>query len=285
MNERIAYFIRRPLTIPITVGIVSFGAGVGAGFLLSKKMGKKAELYEIPNVDIELTEDDLKEMKDELEGENGVPQILKIMRDDPSNSDEIRENAKREIQKHLGKSISEVITDENAPEETVPVIVEVDGEQFESEDGEHLKVVGTPPEATPIRRNAFAGSDDHWNYEEEVRNRTTELPYILHKDEFYEDEKNYAQMTLTYYEGDNIMVDEEEAPIYNHERTVGPLRFGHGSGDPKVFYVRNDRLKAEYEILCDSGMYSVEVLGLEIENNQRAKDLRHIHEPTKFRRE
>jgi hypothetical protein len=177
--------------------------------------------------------------------------------------------------------------DEIPPEE-VPTIVEIDGEEFETEDSEHLKIVGSPPEVAPVPRNAFAssGADDHWDYEDELRRRTDEEPYVLHKDEFFAEEKGYTQVTCVYYEGDNIMVDsEEEKPIYNHVRTTGPLRFGHGSGDPNTFYVRNDKLKAEFEVLKDPGLYSVEVLGLEIEDNQRVKDLKHMHEPQKFRRE
>ncbi len=100
-------------------------------------------------------------------------------------------------------------------------------------------------------------------------------PYIIHKDEFYSDEKGYAQSTLTYYSGDNIMVDEDESPMYNHEEITGPLLFGHGSGDPKVVHIRNDKRKSEYEIVKGSGLYSQEVLGLEIENNQRVKDIKH----------
>lgn len=261
MKERIASIIRHPLTIPMTVGVVSFGAGVGAGYILARKTGKEAELYEIPQVNIELTEEDLEEMEEEqvdvISIEDGETVVQTV---------DVEDFIKTKLEEHTK-------------------LVEVDGEKFEAEDEEHLKVVGSPPEITPVHRNAFAGNDADWNYPEEARNRTTELPYIIHKDEFYADEKDYSQLTLTYYAGDNIMVDDDESPIYNHERIVGPLRFGHGSGDPKVFYVRNDRMKAEYEILEDQGLYSVEVLGLEIENNQRAKDLKHMHEPAKFRRE
>lgn len=126
-----------------------------------------------------------------------------------------------------------------------------------------------------VTHNVFAETDDDWNYEEELKHRNINAPYVLHKDEFYADEKDYTQKTLTYYAGDNILVDEDEAPVYNHEAVVGALRFGHGSGDDKVFYVRNDRNMAEYEIIKDEGLYSVEVLGLEIENNERVRDLKH----------
>lgn len=298
MNERISKLIHHPLTIPVTVGIVSFGTGMASGYILARKTGKKAELYEVPpHVGLDLTEQEIEELEEEArlqlqrieqelheKAEDRVPQVLRDLRDDPDASDETRAQAERLIQQHLDTPISKVVSEENAPEELSPV-VEVDGEYFEGDGDDRIKVIGDPPEVTPVRRNAFAVDDDDWNYESEVRNRTEVMPYILHKDEFYADEKEYSQITLTYYAGDNILVDEDDTPVYNHERVVGPMRFGHGSADPNVFYVRNDVRKAEYEILRDSGLYSVEVLGLEIENNQRVRDLRHSHEPSKFRAE
>ncbi len=71
------------------------------------------------------------------------------------------------------------------------------------------------------------------------------------------------------------MADEDDTPVYNYDRVIGPLNFGHGSGDPNVFYVRNHRRKTEYEILYNTGLFSEEVLGLEIEDNERVKDLKH----------
>lgn len=257
MNERIEKIIHHPLTIPVAVGVVSFGTGMAAGYILARKTGRDGELYEIPTIDLHLTEEDLDDLQEEddlLEEED----------------DRVPEFVKRKLEEGGGITI-----------------VEIEGEEFEAEDEEHLKVIGSPPEVTPVRRNAFAdnGNDSEWSYEKEVEKRTEDAPYVLHKDEFYADEKNYSQMTLLYYAGDNIMVDEDEKPVYNHERVVGPMMFGHGSGDPNVFYVRNDALRAEYEILHDTGLYSVEVLGLDIEDNQRVRDLRHSHQPGKFRAE
>jgi hypothetical protein len=80
-------------------------------------------------------------------------------------------------------------------------------------------------------------------------------------------------------------VDEDEKPIYNHEQQTGQLKFGHGSGDPNVVYIRNDKRQSEYEVVHDPGLYSVEVLGLEIEHNTRTQDLRHANRPPKFRQE
>ncbi len=109
-------------------------------------------------------------------------------------------------------------------------------------------------------------------------------PNVLHKDEFYGEESGYTQVTLTYYAGDQILCDEDDSPVYNHELITGPLLFGHGSNDPNVVHIRNDKRKAEYEILFDPGLYSVDILGLEIENNTRVQDLKHSQN-RKFRLE
>lgn len=130
--------------------------------------------------------------------------------------------------------------------EGAEVIVEVDGEVLEGE-----------------VRNVFAHNNDDWDFEVELANRTSTEPYVIHKDEFYEAENGYHQTTLTYYAGDDIMVDEDNVPIFNYSQIVGELLFGHGSQDPNVFHVRNDKRKAEYEIIKDEGRYEVEVLGLD----------------------
>lgn len=169
-----------------------------------------------------------------------------------------------------------------------PVVSE--GKEFVKQ---HLGVIPRGPDIThvvedeavePVRQSIFSETDDDWDYEKEVESRTDQEPYVIHKDEFYNNEENYTQTTLTYYEGDQILVDEEDTPIYNHTSIVGPMLFGHGSGDPNVFHVRNHKLKAEYEIIRDTGLYSVEVLGLEIQENARASDLEHSRN-RKFRQE
>lgn len=128
---------------------------------------------------------------------------------------------------------------------------------------------------TVLKRNVFAENeateDDVWDYEAEMRTRDSEEPYVLHKDEFYADEMDFHQRTYTYFDGDDIMADEDERPVYNYSQIVGELKFGHGSGDPKVVYIRNEKRKEEYEIVKDPGLFSIEVAGLEIEDNQRVK--------------
>lgn len=158
------------------------------------------------------------------------------------------------------------------------------GEVFVRDQMTTSVIEGLPEEAPePVRQSVFAHDDDEWNYEAEVACRNENKPYVIHKDEFFADEAGYTQSTISYYAGDDILCDEDDVPVYNHDEVIGPRQFGHGSGDPNVFYVRNDKRKAEYEVLLNSGSYSTEVLGLEIEDNAREADIK--HSAPRFRRE
>lgn len=135
----------------------------------------------------------------------------------------------------------------------------------------HLREV--EPEKVNVFSNGSKVVTDTWDYEAELESRTDTEPYVLHKDEFYSEESGYSQQTLTYYAGDDILVDQESAPIYNYTSILGELKFGHGSDDADTFYVRNDKLKAEFEVCRDGGLYAVEVLGHEMEENARVENL------------
>lgn len=92
-------------------------------------------------------------------------------------------------------------------------------------------------------------------------------PYVLHRDEFLTAEPGYAQLTLTYYSADGVLVDEADRAIDDHEidRVVGRKnlsRFGMGSGDKRIVYIRNPRLEADYEVLFHETSYQEVVHGM-----------------------
>ena len=90
-------------------------------------------------------------------------------------------------------------------------------------------------------------------------------PYVIAQDIFMNGEVGYPNITLTYFAGDEILVDEADEPIEDVEMTVGSINltyFGRDSGDERVVYVRNDRLQIDYEVCLDDGKYSATV-GLE----------------------
>lgn len=256
MNEHISKILSSPHRDKVLIGIGCFLMGAGSGFAVGFRRGRVLTDEEVDRIDAAVRHATSEYRETDL-------------------PDEIV----------LAKEVAPLVLDEHeyeaittAGEDFVRSITDLDG----SEIVDISPTAADDDEPEIITQNVFAGDDIDWDHEEELKTRSEEKPYILHKDEFYENEKDYTQVTLTYYAGDNIVASEDDQIVYNHEQQTGPLRFGHGSGDTKVLYVRNDKSKAEYEIIRHEGLFSVEVLGLEIEDNARASDLRH-ERVSKFR--
>lgn len=147
---------------------------------------------------------------------------------------------------------------------------------------------GETDEPVVETRNVFVDSvDPTWDQEKEERDRTETAPYILHHDEFMAAETSYNQITITWYEGDNVLSDEEDKPIDLVEEVVGHdnLQFGHGSGDENIVYIRNDRLEIDFEVTRSEGKYAHEVLGFEEELKHSSEGIRGGYKVRRFREE
>lgn len=93
--------------------------------------------------------------------------------------------------------------------------------------------------------------------------RDTTKPYVISVAEFFEDNKTYQKLTITYYTADKVLVDDKDVPITDILRTVGLgiHKFGEQSDDENIVYVRNDRLELDFEIVKDERSYTEVVLG------------------------
>lgn len=116
----------------------------------------------------------------------------------------------------------------------------------------------------PELRNVFENQvEDNWDMAAEIAARAPEQPYVIHVDERHETE--YDESTLTYYAADDVLCDEQDKVIDNRELVVGDGnldKFGHGSNDPNIVYVRNDQLCVEVEVVKSDNSYAEEVHGL-----------------------
>lgn len=246
MNENISNLLQKRSVVSGLVGAVAFTAGATAGYILGKRNAVTIVPAEPPSV------------PEQLAINFGTNEVLLIGEGDTL------------IPKYTTvKDLSAIIT---------PVVVE---------DGEHEHPVDTfertflsgddtsVSEAEPAVVNIFAIDDPDWDYDLELNNRDNETPYILHKDEFFNEEMGFRQTTVTYYAGDDIMADEQETPVYNYTQLMGPLKWGHGSGDPNVVYIRNEKLRHEWEVILHTGRFEVEVLGNEYVKELAEDELRH----------
>jgi hypothetical protein len=117
--------------------------------------------------------------------------------------------------------------------------------------------------------------EDEWDQEAEEADRGPDAPYVIHREEFFAGTTGYAQDSLEFFAGDGITCDDHQVPVYNADKILGRLEFGRGSGDSDIVYIRNESLKAEYEITRNPGSYQTEVLGIEAEEEAEENDLKH----------
>jgi hypothetical protein len=259
-----------------------FAGGLSVGYILAKKLQKKKEDKEFQQLVIPWTRED----SDETEGpqptvfQEKLPERLTDEDELAALNEEIDEmmaNGDEPTYEQLvaaGRNI--VIPDLVKFKDLDPRFAET-----EESDDEPVEEVQEEPEE-PVVENIFTSSRDPWDYEEERAKRSEDAPYILHTDEYFRDEGGNQQHTLTWYEGDDVLVDEEDKPVYNHHDVVGELKFGHGSNDPNVVYIRNEKLHTEYEILRHSGHFAEEILGLHAEVELQ-NELRHSDRNQRFR--
>lgn len=180
--------------------------------------------------------------------------------------DEVTPLDMRTIQKDTSKQLNDVH----------PVVVAYD-------EAAEAPAVQVEIEDDRVVVNVFSTPDGDWDHDIELSQRNGVDPYIIHADEYIEDEMGFTQETVTFYEGDEIMVDSHETPMYGWARIMGELRFGHGSKDPNVVYIRNEGIEMEWEVLRHTGSYSIEVRGLEADEEVE-EEIRHSrHAVLKFR--
>lgn len=80
-------------------------------------------------------------------------------------------------------------------------------------------------------------------------------PYVI-KPEIFGEEDDYEEVSLTYY-ADGVLCDERDNRIEDIAGTVGEDYAEHfGDYEDDSVFVRNDRLKTDFEILKDWRNYS-----------------------------
>ena len=93
------------------------------------------------------------------------------------------------------------------------------------------------------------------NYTSEINEVTRDQHYIIRPDEFGEYD-DYAPISLTYY-ADHILTDEDDEIVEDIEDKIGFDALNHfGEYEEDSVFVRNDRIKCDYEILLDQRKYS-----------------------------
>lgn len=120
-------------------------------------------------------------------------------------------------------------------------------------------------ESIEENRNVFKNAKEIEEIDpQEIEDRSPEFPYIISENEFSENDPDHDQTTLTYFEEDDVLADENDGVIEDSDLVVGDdnlSRFGYGSGNHNILFIRNERLETDFEIAKSNGSYAREVLG------------------------
>jgi hypothetical protein len=132
----------------------------------------------------------------------------------------------------------------------------VDGEIVEREDAG----------LTEVTRNVFTdaqiGVED---FDPDAEQRGPEAPYVIRFEEFLETKPGYTAEQLTYYEGDGTLCKDDDELVDDVNGLVGDqnlLKFGLGSQDVNVVYIRNERYNCDFEVTRVKGTYDQVVHGI-----------------------
>jgi hypothetical protein len=99
----------------------------------------------------------------------------------------------------------------------------------------------------------------------EVPPRSPDRPYVISVQEWHENDLSYEQITLTYWADDDVLADDGGKEVRKREEIVGEAnlhRFGFLSEDADIVYVRNETMKADYEVTKDERSWSEVVRGV-----------------------
>jgi len=90
-----------------------------------------------------------------------------------------------------------------------------------------------------------------------------ETPYMITEESFSEEFLNHEKISITYFVSDDTLMDEDEQ-IMNAEESIGDDNFrkiGSELTHYTVVYVRNEKLRIDYEITILHEHYSEVILG------------------------
>lgn len=149
--------------------------------------------------------------------------------------------------------------------ETFSKLKEVKNKDNESDENNNVRTIVERAKDKPsiveyaakLRKQGYINySNTDSLFEEEVdENMINDKPYVISPDEFGEFD-DYDTISLTYY-ADQVLVDEDDELVEDIEETVGFESLNaFGEYEDDSVFVRNDRLKCDYEILLDQRKYS-----------------------------
>lgn len=219
----------------VLVGVASAGVGAGVAHILTKKHIQKIADEEIASV-----KESYKLLR--KEGEFATPE---------SAAEHLKklEEQKAEVEEEV-KQYAEGLEDLG--------YVQVSDEDMAD---------NTPEGAEPLKVGTRVGRFTVTNdvIPAEIDAPSESRPYVIREDQYHEDFDGYEKHSLTFYEEDDTVAMPDDRPVEDVDAMLGDAltRFGEGSNDKDIVYVRNQVQRTDYEIVRNKNAYGVLVLGFD----------------------
>lgn len=114
----------------------------------------------------------------------------------------------------------------------------------------------TAPYASPaVEKNIFDDSPS-------TLRRNPDVPYLVTFEEFDTEEEDFDKITLQWFREDEVLCDENEAPVDDVDGTVGEANLQEFKSGVDSIYVRNIKRAADFEIVIQNGSYAEIVAGI-----------------------
>lgn len=166
----------------------------------------------------------------------------KISEEDILSVKEAFRNREQKLKDEIEELKSKLEVTECSEEEKVPsTILSTNEHQDKGDINEYVRMVNR----TKYAHTSVPQKEDH----------SVEAPYVISPEEFGEMD-GYTQISLTYFEDDDILSDENGVIIDDPKEIVGDALNHFGDYEEDSVFVRSDPKRCDYEILKDLRSYA-----------------------------
>ena len=258
--EAVPRIVKNNPVVIIGAAVAGLGVGVAiATLIINKRLKTKYEL---------IAEEEIAEAKHFYsqkykDGEYSDPsELAKKYKKDENDEEDDAESDK--LSNEMVRAAADIAREQKYVSYNNP-------ESVEEEVAAHLeqasekKAVSEEVQVT-VTRNVFQNreSSDDFDIHPELDKQKRGKAYIVEEEQFLENEDEYVTSSLTWFEGDQTLADDQERIVPDITRIIGGpenLRFGYGTDSPDEVYIFNDKLKAGYNVVRSTGSYAEEVAG------------------------
>lgn len=268
--------------VAVAASAVSLAVGAAGSYILTKKhvsaqyeavldeeIQKAKEYYtEHPPVDVEDSPDEVVEEVETVVAEIEVGELTKDQNKLKENFVSYDKIARNYASDTISKPATKVAprdgeSMESFEQRLIDEAKNVVQDILADTDPDNIQEVSIEEEVEIVSKNIFDNHGPSDEYDLDLSNQGTDRPYIISNEMFEDSELQYNQTTLTYYEGDGVLVDDRDQPLtIKPTLGEGTLKFGNASGDVNLVYIRNEKLEVDFEVCRAMGTYAEEVLGV-----------------------